>query len=399
MHDFHLLAIGGSGDVIMQLLKEKCGNIIEVSTEDVRKKYNVVQAKNLIHYGITAALMKHKINNHGKNSVSNLGKRVGKTAAKNIPKTDAAVLSNKRRFAISYGENPVIPIGIRVAKNFRIMDEDGDTVFRGTIKKRDELKGNKVYLVEYDDGDSEQVEPDEINEMISLYSKVGEKRKKSTKQKKEEGKACTGKKEKQMKITRRAESTTKDIKKIEVTRKSKKDETEISSESKISSSAVSPASKKHSISVQSNPNKRSRNENSNPLCHIKSRVAKDFAGSVFFGTIVSYSSGYWRVEYDDGDEEDYDSGDIITSSKLYSKSKHDDPNAVSGTQINESNNLDSKSNGKLANTQEPAPLSSTSDGSSLTGDSDSIESESSETSSDKRSGNKNNRLSSTTCVL
>lgn len=202
-----------------------------------------------------------------------------------------------------------------------------------------------------------------------------------------------------MKITRRAESTTKDIKKIEVTRKSKKDETEISSESKISSSAVSPASKKHSISVQSNPNKRSRNENSNPLCHIKSRVAKDFAGSVFFGTIVSYSSGYWRVEYDDGDEEDYDSGDIITSSKLYSKSKHDDPNAVSGTQINESNNLDSKSNGKLANTQEPAPLSSTSDGSSLTGDSDSIESESSETSSDKRSGNKNNRLSNTTCVL
>lgn len=163
MHDFHLLAIGGSGGVIMQLLKEKCGNIIEVSTEDVRKKYNVVQAKNLIHYGITAALMKHKINNHCKNSVSNLGKRVGKTAAKNIPKTDAAVLSNKRRFAISYGENPVISIGIRVAKHFRIMDEDGDTVFRGTIKKRDELKGNKVYLVEYDDGDSEQVEPDEIN--------------------------------------------------------------------------------------------------------------------------------------------------------------------------------------------------------------------------------------------
>jgi len=31
-----------------------------------------------------------------------------------------------------------------------IHGEDGDTVFRGTIKKRDELKGNKVYLVEYD---------------------------------------------------------------------------------------------------------------------------------------------------------------------------------------------------------------------------------------------------------
>ena len=63
------------------------------------------------------------------------------------------------------------------------------------------------------------------------------------------------------------------------------------------------------------------------------RVAKRFAGEVYFGTIVEFSPAsdmaegldLWRVSYDDGDSEDYDEKDLEKYLKLYDRKKADDP--------------------------------------------------------------------------
>ncbi len=49
------------------------------------------------------------------------------------------------------------------------------------------------------------------------------------------------------------------------------------------------------------------------------RVAKYFETKVYFGTIVKYQEPYWRVRYDDGDQEDYNSTEIKEHAKLLEK--------------------------------------------------------------------------------
>jgi hypothetical protein len=49
------------------------------------------------------------------------------------------------------------------------------------------------------------------------------------------------------------------------------------------------------------------------------RIAKYFERKVYFGTIVKYQEPYWRVRYDDGDQEDYNSTEIKEHAKLLEK--------------------------------------------------------------------------------
>lgn len=63
----------------------------------------------------------------------------------------------------------------------------------------------------------------------------------------------------------------------------------------------------------------------NPRSQIKTRVAKKFGGTLYFGTITHYRrEGLWHVLYDDGDEEDYDSNDLSKAKKLFSKNRDKD---------------------------------------------------------------------------
>jgi len=60
--------------------------------------------------------------------------------------------------------------------------------------------------------------------------------------------------------------------------------------------------------------------------YIKTRVAKVFHDVVYFGTVTDYTekTGYWRIEYDDGDVEDYDGNDLEQGGDLYRKEKRND---------------------------------------------------------------------------
>jgi hypothetical protein len=49
------------------------------------------------------------------------------------------------------------------------------------------------------------------------------------------------------------------------------------------------------------------------------RVAKYFETRVYYGTIVEYQEPYWRVRYDDGDEEDFTEKEIKEHAKLLEK--------------------------------------------------------------------------------
>ena len=49
------------------------------------------------------------------------------------------------------------------------------------------------------------------------------------------------------------------------------------------------------------------------------RVAKYFDGKAYSGTVVFYQSPWWKVEYDDGDKEDFDADMIPPASKLFLK--------------------------------------------------------------------------------
>ena len=56
---------------------------------------------------------------------------------------------------------------------------------------------------------------------------------------------------------------------------------------------------------------------------IQRRVAKDFNGEIYFGTVTAYDDSdnppFWKIEYDDGDKEEYDKNDLLMGLKLYKK--------------------------------------------------------------------------------
>lgn len=60
---------------------------------------------------------------------------------------------------------------------------------------------------------------------------------------------------------------------------------------------------------------------SDPHSFVRKRVAKDFDGDVYFGTVVEYDDAevpaYWHVEYDDKDREDYCKKDLAEALKYY----------------------------------------------------------------------------------
>ena len=61
--------------------------------------------------------------------------------------------------------------------------------------------------------------------------------------------------------------------------------------------------------------------------HIGARIAKYFDAGLFFGTIVKYcpKHKFWSVEYDDGDEEEFDADELDAALRLYKKKSSKDP--------------------------------------------------------------------------
>jgi len=74
---------------------------------------------------------------------------------------------------------------------------------------------------------------------------------------------------------------------------------------------------------------------SEAIKYIGARVAKNFDGEIYFGSVTQYNekTQFWHVIYDDNDEEDYDSNDMEEAGILYRKErKGDDPKKSRGSQ-------------------------------------------------------------------
>jgi hypothetical protein len=67
-------------------------------------------------------------------------------------------------------------------------------------------------------------------------------------------------------------------------------------------------------------------QSSGPRVYVGTRVAKDFGQKTHFGTVSGYSSdsGFWRVNYDDGDEEDFEKKELNGALCHYKKKGSND---------------------------------------------------------------------------
>jgi hypothetical protein len=107
-------------------------------------------------------------------------------------------------------------------------------------------------------------------------------------------------------VSTRAESTEPDTPSTEPKVKDEKDEspTGVVSPPKSATAAVAGGKK------TDNNNKSSQSRG--PRVYLGRRVVKDFGSKTHFGTVSGYSSDndFWRVKYDNGDEEDFETKEL-----------------------------------------------------------------------------------------
>ena len=121
-----VLCTGGDGETLDLLLCPGAGGVIEMNDdEESSLEYEVETQKHLIHYGVTFVLY------------------------------NGVKLQQRRdEFSKKKGDAHV---GIRVAKVFDVEDDEGDNIYRGTVKEVKDVDGQKEYQIIYDDGDVEDV--------------------------------------------------------------------------------------------------------------------------------------------------------------------------------------------------------------------------------------------------
>ena len=71
----------------------------------------------------------------------------------------------------------------------------------------------------------------------------------------------------------------------------------------------------------------------NPRQFVKQRVAKDFGDNIYYGTITGFDEPeedggkvvYWKIKYDDGDQEEFEKKELKDALRIYDACKHNDP--------------------------------------------------------------------------
>jgi len=263
---------GGDGEIISQLCLSDYGGILEGSSPINVTGFDIMHAKHLIHYGIQAAVMEKVREKRREDDIEIF--LAGDTT---------------ERVAGRY-------MGKRVAKWFKEPDKNGDNIYRGSVTKifKGETGDNVetvLFHIDFDDGDGEDVEIDELDELLKYFEHCGElsSEKKGQKQR--------GKKRGVNRDKKRGTST--------------------SNRPKPAMPAPKP--------------KRSKSDySSNPDRFVGSRIAKDFGDDmgVFFGTIreanVEEDQVLWVIAYDDGDKEDFDEADLRRAHAFYELVKDQD---------------------------------------------------------------------------
>lgn len=97
-----------------------------------------------------------------------------------------------------------------------------------------------------------------------------------------------------------------------------------------STTPLNTTNKRSSSSAQSTAKKQKQLQ-PDPKSHLNRRVCKFFGEDetdLFFGVVTSYNEKvkFWHVDYDDGDEEEFDLDDVNKGIDLYARNKDLDPN-------------------------------------------------------------------------
>ena len=82
--------------------------------------------------------------------------------------------------------------------------------------------------------------------------------------------------------------------------------------------------KENDINKVSDLNKEYLYMKENAIHFINSYVAKKFDNEIFIGLITNYKDGFWKVEYTDGDKEDFDVDDVKKGILLYNSVEKED---------------------------------------------------------------------------
>ncbi|KAL3782164.1 hypothetical protein HJC23_004527 [Cyclotella cryptica] len=291
-----VLCTGGDGEILQLLLQPHSGGLIEaVAEEDL--EYEVEVSKHLIHYGIAAVLCKQ------------------------------AKLQQKKDEFVKKGHEE--HLGKRVAKVFDVETDEGDNIYRGTVVEVFEVDGKKEYRIKYDDGDVEDVYVETLFDMYELYAAHGDKRAKNGKTKEPGKRGRPSKADLDNIPAKKSNAPKKSEKKEKKTKKEKPSkstkEKKVSNNDEGAAPAVKKAKTIDPITAMIN--------SSEPKSFVRLRVAKDFDGVTYFGTVMEYDDSeepaFWHIQYDDGDEEDYSKKDLIQALKLYKAVGKDDPCAKS----------------------------------------------------------------------
>jgi len=139
-----VLVTGGGAAVMELLLQDDCGGVIEPSQPGKEGKVKVMQVNNLIHFGITHALIRHANNADDAGSLMNSSN------------------PSRKRSRGGIDDDSDGRIGVRVCKYFDL------ELFTGTIT---EYLPTGLYHVVYDDGDEEDFDTVEFNSAKKLYVK------------------------------------------------------------------------------------------------------------------------------------------------------------------------------------------------------------------------------------
>ena len=302
--DKHVICTGGDGDILMQLLQPNYSGIIEQHKKSngssKNANYVVEHSKHLIHYGIASVLA-------------------------------LQVDLRKKNDAIKKNPNAT-HVGKRIAKHFEVEADDGDNIFRGKVVKVIPGDGGvDDFHIQYDDGDKEDVSLDELmgkwlfcfinqfcvlflrltvihlllpasEDMLKMFERHGEKKPKKAGKKK----AAVPKKEKKKEQPTAATVESEKVKSSQTSdkeevKKRKQDDTPVPSfPMKNGKTKAPPDTKKPAAKKPKKQTIASLVNSENPRTFVRKRVAKDFDGDTYFGTIMEYddteSPPFWHVE-------------------------------------------------------------------------------------------------------
>ena len=357
-----ILVTGGDAPLIARLLEPNSPLVKSLpnATTSSPPKYKVKAMKHMVHYGITSVL---------------------KENAEEFEQSASAELDT-------------ILIGQRIAKKFSTSDQDGDHIYRGCVACVRGDGSKFPYGIRYDDGDAEDMNALQLygtflpvsnalhsvhrwrfynvskscafsrhfvsTEAMGLYIQVGEKETHAGESSRESQprqpplgakisgakiaasklaikdktveEFVNGKKQAQSKTaTSAAEPSSKAAASTQPT----KDDTvknplaegkKRPPKNKTPASGTEPPKQLAKKPKKARPGLKKADED-----YVGDRVAKDFDGEVYFGTVreVWYDNEteekLWQIKYDDSDEEDCGKDDFIGLLNLYEKEKqHDD---------------------------------------------------------------------------